>query len=152
MALGATGFIRRDRDAEVVDQVVLAVDFPFKPFYVRGKSLPGKVRFREHVCTVKAVAIQARAGVLVVVLCEISSVQLFCFICAARKSVAVQYVDYAVSVKILIRVRLPVAVEVPAMKPAAPSVPRAESGSGGATDDDYARSSRGRNAVSYREK
>ncbi len=114
VTLRAAALVGRDGDAEVVDQVVLAVGPLLETGDVRRHAFPGEVCPHQHVGADQAVAVEAvvRAGVFV--FREIAGMLLLYLGSVACYRVAVENVDVAVAVEILFRVADAVSVEVPA--------------------------------------
>ena len=114
MALRTAALVRRYRDAEVIQEVVLAVGLALETGNVRRHTFPGEVRPHQHVGTDQAVAGKAviRTGVLV--LGEITGVQFLDLVSATGDCIAVENVHDAVAVEILLGIALAVTIQVPA--------------------------------------
>ena len=80
MALRTTGFVRRNSDTEVIEDIVLTVDSSLESFDIRCSTFPLEVSCIDKLVSQFTVAVQAGLSAFVGVLCEIAFVQLIDFI------------------------------------------------------------------------
>jgi hypothetical protein len=118
----AAALIRRHGNAEVVDQVILAVNLAFMPLNICRDAFPGEVRVSQHFLANEAVAIHARFGAGIIVVSEEADVKSSSLISTACQGVAVENVDYAIAILVFGRIGDPILVEVPAVKAGDPVI------------------------------
>jgi len=102
MALGTAAFVRRYCDTEIIDEIVLAVHLALVAIDVRCNAFPREVRIFQHLIAYQSVAVQAGLGAFVVMLGEVTLVELLYLVGSAGIGVAVEYVDNTITVDVLL--------------------------------------------------
>ena len=116
MALRAAGFVAWNGDAEVIENVVLAVVAArCNVNDVRRETFPLEVCCFEHFVRQLAVAIQAGLRAFVVVLGEVAGVQFFGLGDSAGNGITVNDVDFAVAVEVFFGIFNAILVQIPAV-------------------------------------
>ena len=114
MTLRTATFVRRDSDTEIVQDIVLAVDFVFKALDIRCHAFPFEVSCFEDFIGQLAVAIQAGLCAFVRMLQEIALVQLVVCVGTTGVRIAVVNIDNAIAINIFIGITNTIVVQVPA--------------------------------------
>jgi hypothetical protein len=116
VALRAAAFVRCDRDAEIIEDVLLAVISALESLDIGSDALPLEVTGIDDLVADRAVAIHAGFGAFVSMLRKVTLVRLLAFIRTACVGVAVKRIDHAVTVGVLIgQIAETVLVEIPAI-------------------------------------
>jgi hypothetical protein len=124
MALSTTPFVSRYRYTEVIDQIVLTVILTLISFDIRRDALPGEMRVRQHLVTNQAVAVQTGLRSFVNVIGKVALMQLLGSVSTTGRLITIEYINCAVTIKILFGVRETVGIKIPASDPVGSVGPR----------------------------